>query len=75
MSFVFRKLYSGETADSQGEMKFKKLTTAVVVEIPTQTFPLGLLVIPAGTYELSATALSEGLLESDYSNEETYVKN
>ena len=30
--------------------------------------------IEAGTYELSATALSEGLLESDYSNEETYVR-
>jgi hypothetical protein len=30
--------------------------------------------LEAGTYELSATAISEGLAESDYSNEETYIR-
>jgi hypothetical protein len=75
MNFIFKKLYESDVVVSNGKFKFKKLTTTSIVNISTQKFPLSLLLIPAGTYELSATAISEGLAESDYSNEETYIKN
>ncbi len=79
MGFTFVKLLTNEAVATSGGFAFKRLSAG---EIPTFSpifergrLDLSTLGLKPGRYTITATALAEGLAESDRSNAVTYIVN
>lgn len=77
MSYVFKKLIEGAFASICDGLGFKLITTTAEPIIPPPILEIGqidlsVLGLSAGTYRITATALSTGIDESPKSKAVTY---